>query len=361
MVSQDREPDDGAPPRDRAVISDVAELSGVSKMTVSRVLNGHPRVSAQTRARVLTAISTLGYSPRSAARALATGRSRILGVVSFDTALYGPAATLSGIEQAAREAGYFLSVVTLQLASPWTAKAAMRHLKDQEADGIILSAPHAWAAAAVHYLSGGTPVVVTDSGCEAAPSVVVDQHSGALAATQHLLRLGHETVWHVAGPHDWMSAQVREQGWRDALEEAGNSVPPVMRGDWSVRSGYEMGQRIARQKGVSAIFAANDQMALGVLRALRENGADVPGDVSLTGFDDVPEAAYFWPPLTTVRQDFDEVGRRSLQLLLEQVEGSSRSGRRVVVETELIVRESSAPRSGVEHEKCGQRQETVPF
>jgi DNA-binding LacI/PurR family transcriptional regulator len=343
VVNQESEAAEDALPRSRVVISDVARLSGVSKMTVSRVLNGQPRVSAQTRARVLAAIDALGYRPSSAARALATGRSRVLGVVSFNTALHGPAATLSGIEQAARESGYFLSVVTLQDASHWTAKAVMRHLKDQEADGIILSAPHAWAADAVRHLSGSTPVVMLDMEGGSAPSVAVDQYAGAVAATRHLLDLGHETVWHVAGPSDWLSAQTRERGWRDTLEKTGNPVPPVMRGDWSVRSGYEQGRLIAVQKEVSAIFAANDQMALGVLRALRENGADVPGDVSLVGFDDVPEAAHFWPPLTTVRQDFDKVGHRSLRLLLQQVEGASRSERRVVVETELIVRESSGP------------------
>ena len=325
-------------------------------MTVSRVLNGQPRVSSQTRARVLAAIEALGYRPSSAARALATGRSRVLGVVSFNTALYGPAATLSWIEEAAREAGYFLSVVTLQPASPWTPAAVMRHLKAQAVDGIIISAPHAWAADAVRHLPGGTPIVVVDAEGGAAPSVAVDQRAGAVAATCHLLGLGHQTVWHVAGPRDWLSARARERGWRNALEGAGAFVPRVLRGDWSVRSGYEQGLRAVQHAGVSAIFAANDQMALGVLRALREKGADVPGDVSLVGFDDVPEAGYFWPPLTTVRQDFCEVGRRSLQLLLQQVEGSPcPSGLRAIVEPDLIVRKSSGPPSAARNAKRARR------
>ena len=345
LVTRERSGEDPARP-DRVVISDVAGLSGVSKMTVSRVLNGHPQVSPHTRARVLSAIDVLGYRPSSAARALATGRSRVLGAVSFNTDLHGPAAILSGIEQAAREAGYFLSAVTLQPASPWTAKAVIRHLEAQAVDGIILSSPHAWAADAARYLAGRTPLVVLDAEAGAVPSVAVDQYAGAAAALAHLLELGHRTVWHVAGPGGWLSARARERGWRDALEGAGRPVPPVGRGDWSARSGYEQGRRIAENKDVTAIFAANDQMALGVLRALRESGADVPGDVSLVGFDDVPEAECFWPPLTTVRQDFAEVGRRSLELLLQQVEGSQRSGQHIVVEPDLVVRESSGPPPG---------------
>lgn len=345
-MTRERSSGEDAARPDRVVISDVAGLSGVSKMTVSRVLNGHPQVSPHTRARVLAAIDVLGYRPSSAARALATGRSRVLGVVSFNTALHGPAAILSGIDQAAREAGYFLSVVTLQPASPWTPKSVIRHLEAQAVDGIILSSSHAWAADAARYLAGRVPLVVLDAEAGAVPSVAVDQYAGAAAALRHLLDLGHQTVWHVAGPSDWLSARARERGWRDVLEEAGRPVPPVARGDWSARSGYEQGRRVAKSRNVTAIFAANDQMALGVLRALRESGAGVPGDVSLVGFDDVPEAGFFWPPLTTVRQDFAEVGRRSLELLLHQVERSQRSRQHVVVEPELIVRESSGPAPG---------------
>jgi DNA-binding LacI/PurR family transcriptional regulator len=324
-----------------SVMTDVARLCGVSKMTVSRVLNGHPRVSPPTRARVLAAMAELNYRPNTAARALVTGRSRVLGVISFNSALYGPASTLAGIEEAAREAGYFVSIATLKSGSPWTAKAVAEHVRAQTVDGIIISAPHAWAAEALRYLPGDLPVVALDAQRGAVPRVAVDQYAGAVKATEHLLSLGHATAWHLAGPADWASAQAREQGWRDTLSAAGRTVPPVVRGDWSVGSGYECGRSLARSPGLTAIFAANDQMALGVLGALREAGLDVPGHVSLVGFDDVPEARYFRPPLTSVRQDFETVGRRSLELLLEQLEGASRHLRHIVIEPTLVVREST--------------------
>lgn len=327
-------------------MTDVAKLCGVSKMTVSRVLNGRPRVSPQTRARVLAAMAELNYRPHSAARALVTGRSRVLGVISFNTALYGPASTLAGIEEAAREAGYFVSIATLKPGTPWTARAVAEHLRAQAVDGVVISAPHAWTAEALRYLPGGLPVVALDGQRGPVPCVAVDQYAGATKATEHLLSLGHATAWHVAGPADWASAQAREQGWRDALTAAGRPVPPVVRGDWSVASGHACGRGLAGSPGLSAIFAANDQMALGVLGALQEAGFDVPGQVSLVGFDDVPEAGYVRPPLTTVRQDFEAVGRLSIELLLEQLESTSRHLRHVVIEPTLIVRESTGTAAG---------------
>lgn len=327
-------------------MADVARLSGVSKMTVSRVLNGHPRVSPRTRTRVLAAMAELDYRPNTAARALVTGRSRILGIVSFNTALYGPASTLAGLEEAAREAGYFVSIATLRAGTPWTPEAVAKHLRAQSVDGIIINAPHDWTVKALRHLPAAVPVVAIDAQPGSVPSVAVDQRAGAVKATEHLLSLGHETVWHVAGPADWASAQAREQGWRDALRRAGRAVPEVVRGDWSARSGYSCGRELAAHAGPTAIFAANDQMALGVLRALQEAGLGVPGRVSLVGFDDAPEAGYFWPPLTTVRQDFETLGRRSIELLVEQIKGTPRAARRVTVEPTLVTRASSGQAAG---------------
>jgi len=178
------------------------------------------------------------------------------------------------------------------------------------------------------------------------PVVAVDQVAGAAAATRHLLELGHHTVWHVAGPSDWLEARQRIEGWTTALEEAGADTPPLLSGDWSARSGYELGRRIATVREVTAIFAANDQMALGILRALYEAGREVPRDLSIVGFDDIPEAQFFTPPLTTVRQDFNEVGRQSLMLLLDEMAASARSSARVIVPARLEVRESTAPPRG---------------
>jgi DNA-binding LacI/PurR family transcriptional regulator len=170
----------------------------------------------------------------------------------------------------------------------------------------------------------------------------VDQFAGAEAATRHLLDLGHRTVWHVAGPEDWLEAGERVRGWRAALKAAGARPPPMLRGDWSARSGYELGERLANEPGATAVFVGNDQMALGLLRRLHEVGRQAPRQMSVVGFDDIPEAAYFTPPLTTVRQDFTEVGRRCLHVLLGQLERRTRVHARVVVPAELVVRQSTA-------------------
>jgi DNA-binding LacI/PurR family transcriptional regulator len=175
------------------------------------------------------------------------------------------------------------------------------------------------------------------------PLVAVDQLSGAVSATQLLLDLGHRTVSHIAGPRDFLEAQQRVDGWRATLEAAGVEAPPILTGDWSPRSGYEVGRRLAEDPEVTAVFVANDQMALGLLRALHEHGRDVPGDISVVGFDDVPEAEFFSPPLTTIRQDFAEMGRRGLHLLLAQIDGHEDPLRRETVPATLVERASTAP------------------
>ena len=166
---------------------------------------------------------------------------------------------------------------------------------------------------------------------DSVPLVAVDQVEGAQMATSHLLELGHRTVWHISGPVDWLEAQDRMRGWRSTLEAAGAPAPPVLHGDWSARAGHELGRDLAANPDVTAVFVANDQMALGLLRALHEAGRRIPGDISVVGFDDIPEAEYFTPPLTTVRQNFNEMGRRSLLLLLEQIESGVREPRRETV------------------------------
>lgn len=336
-----------APQRDRpAVMADVARLAGVSHQTVSRVLNDHPRVRPDPRERVLRAVAQLGYRRNAMARGLVSRRSRVLGVVSFDTILYGPASTLLGIERAARAADYGISIVTLERVDRASVLSATNILADQGVDGMIIIAPQVSAAEALHSLPSGLLAVAVQAGSESAlPSVAVDQIAGAELAVRHLLELGHETVWHIAGPNDWLEARDRIEGWRRTLVEAGASVPPVLAGDWSARSGYVAGQALARQAGVSAVFAANDQMALGLLRALQEHGIRVPDDISVVGFDDIPEAEFLLPPLTTVRQDFDEVGRRSMALLLDLLETGDRSAVTLpaAVPPTLVLRQSTAP------------------
>jgi DNA-binding LacI/PurR family transcriptional regulator len=333
-----------APPRP-AVMVDVARLAGVSHQTVSRVLNGHPSVRDETRERVLTAVRQLNYRPNALARGLAGRRSRVLGVVSFDTILYGPAATLLGVERAARAAGYGVSIVALERIDHAGISSALDTLAEQSVAGVVIIAPFTNAAAALRSLPTGIPAVVVESGTSGPlPAISVDQVAGARLAVRHLLDLGHRTVWHVRGPADWLEARDRADAWRATLEEAGRPVPPVLEGDWSARSGYEAGWRLL-DRDVSAVFCANDQQALGLLRALHERGVRVPEDISVVGFDDIPEAAFMSPPLTTVRQDFDEVGRRCLATLLDLLDASSAGDvtPRPRVAPSLVTRASTAP------------------
>jgi DNA-binding LacI/PurR family transcriptional regulator len=325
-------------------MADVARVAGVSHQTVSRVINDSEQVRPATRERVLAAMRQLDYRPNSLARALVTGRSHTLGVVSFDTTLYGPASTLFGIERAAHAEGYFVSIASVTSLDRASLLNAVERLRAQGVDGILIITPQEAAAQAVLHIPPGLPVVAVEAGPDkAVPVVTVDQVAGALAATRHLLELGHRTVWHIAGPADFLEARQRIDGWQAALEASGADVPPVLSGDWSARSGYELGQRLVTVRGVTAVFAANDQMALGMLRALHEVGLQIPREVSIVGFDDIPEAEYFTPPLTTVRQDFNEMGRQSLMLLLSEIGAAERSSTRVVVQPELIVRKSTAP------------------
>lgn len=324
-------------------MTDVARLAGVSHQTVSRVLNGHPNVREQTRLRVRAAIAELGYRPNRAARALVTGRSQVIGVVAQNSTLYGPASLLAAFEQAAGAAGFAVNVGSVRsLDRQSIAGVVERHL-DQRVAGLVVIAPVVSAGEAVEQVPAGVPLVTIDGDPQRNTALVtVDQTAGARAATRCLLDAGHSTVWHVSGPADWFDSAGRISGWEETLREVGAEVPPLVPADWSAASGYRAGQMLARMRDVTAIFAANDHLALGILRALSERGRRVPDEVSIVGFDDVPEAAYFTPPLTTVRPDFDAVAKASLALLLRQIESGARSDERLTIEPTLIRRDSVA-------------------
>nr|BEK71157.1 LacI family DNA-binding transcriptional regulator [Kitasatospora purpeofusca] len=326
------------------VMADVAKRAGVSHQTVSRVLNGAPHVRPGTRERVLAAIRELDYRPNSAARALVTRRSQTLGVVTFDSTLYGPASMLDGIERAARTADYFVSVASLRSLDSRSVQEAVDRLRDQGVEGVVVIAPQVSAVGALAKLSSPVPVVAVGSGGRSrVPMVSFDNRAGAEAATRYLLDLGHRTVHHLAGAAGWTESRDREDGWRRTLEAGGARVPQAGAGDWSALSGYEAGRRIAHAPEVTAVFCANDHMALGLLRALYEAGRAVPGEISVIGFDDIPEAAYFTPPLTTVRQDFGELGRRALELLLEELDGVGHDRNPVRISPETVLRRSAGP------------------
>ncbi len=324
-------------------MTDVAKAASVSHQTVSRVLRGHPNVRPATRDRVLAAIEELGYRPNLAARALATGRSTALGLVTLNTTLFGPVATLYAVEQAARAAGYSMSVSSVRSIDRHSLMDAVDVLVQQAVAGVIIIAPVATDDSALSALPRELPAVVVEADAEPAFSAVtVDQVQGAYLATKHLLDLGHQTVVHISGPKDWIEARRRVTGWRRALDEAGAEAPELIAGDWSARSGYEAGLVLGSVPEATAVFAANDNMALGLLRALNERGRSVPSEVSVVGFDDTAESAFFTPPLTSVHQDFAEMGRRSVELLLRQIDTGTRSVERVMLAPELVLRESTA-------------------
>ncbi|MGC5014317.1 LacI family DNA-binding transcriptional regulator [Streptosporangium sp. DT93] len=336
---------DGRP----AVIGDVARLSGVSNQTVSRVINERPNVREETRRRVQEAIRQLDYRPNLMARGLVRRQAHTIGVIGFDPVLFGPASTLLGIGRAARAAGYGVTIATPESSGRGGIVEAMADLASHTVAGVItVFASRAAATSALLSLPAGLPAVAVEaSPDDSVPTVRIDQAEGVRMAVEHLLHLGHRTVWHVSGPRERLDAQARVEAWRTTLERAGRLAPQVVPGDWSAESGYQAGLELAERRGVTAVFAANDHTALGLLRAFSERGVRVPRDVSVVGFDDIPEAGYLIPPLTTVRPDHEEVGRRSVETLLRLMDGQDDAAGAVprVVPT-LVRRVSTAPPPG---------------
>ena len=327
---------------------DVAKAAGVSHQTVSRVLNGSAAVKESTRRRVNAVIDELGYHRNLAARALATHRSKTLGVVCFDSTLYGPASMLYAIEHAARAAGYYVSVASESTIDSTTLPRTLHRLAEQSVEGVVVIAPLSETRQALSGLRRDLPVVAVDgTGGMGLPVVSVDQVDGARQVTRHLLEQGASTVWHVTGAEGWTETDARLAGWREELTAAGRTIPEPLHGTWSAASGYQAGDALARRADVEAVFVANDQMALGLLRAFAEAGRAVPGDVLVAGFDDVPEAEFYSPPLTTVRQDFATVGRKSVEMLISRIEDTAEDpvdDQPILVPAQLIVRQSTLRR-----------------
>ncbi|MEU1802401.1 LacI family DNA-binding transcriptional regulator [Streptomyces sp. NPDC019937] len=328
----------------RASMADVARLAGVSAQTVSRVSNGYPGVTEETRREVLAAMKQLGYRPNSAARALKRGEFRTIGVITFTLSTTGNVRTLEAIATSAAHEGYAVTLLPVAVPTQDEVRGAFSRLGELAVDAVIVIMEVHLLDAAALSLPPHVQVVVADSDAGDRYTVVdTDQAGGTREAVDHLLGLGHRTVWHLAGPEGSFAGQRRADAWRTALTEAGRVPPPLVRGDWSAESGYRAGLALAAEEDCTAVFAANDQMALGLLRALHEKGRRVPDDVSVIGFDDIPEAGSFLPPLTTVHQDFAEVGRRCVEGVLRQMRPSAPRRGTTLVPTRLVVRHSTAP------------------
>ncbi|WP_243229512.1 LacI family DNA-binding transcriptional regulator [Microbacterium sp. CIAB417] len=303
-------------------VREVAALAGVSRQTVSRVLNDHPEVASATRERVLAAMDELGYRMNNAARALGTRRTRTIGILASDALQYGPSRSIAAIESSAREAGYWVSAAFADAADDAAVASAVDHLIAQGVEGIVVVAPHARTLLALDVSRIGIPVVTLHSAGRGARGLSVDHAAGARLAVAALADAGHTRIAHLAGPVDWLEAESRVEGFQAELAERRLAPGPVFAGDWTARSGHDAAAAI-RDSGATAVFAANDQMALGLLTGLRESGLDVPRDMSVVGFDDIPDSAYYWPPLTTVRQDFGELARRAVAALISSPDAAA--------------------------------------
>lgn len=322
---------------------DVARLAGVSVQTVSRVVNDHPHVKPHVRERVQAAMAQLHYRRNPAARSLATRRTMSLGVVNYGLAQHGPSVALTGIVARARRAGYTTNLVGLGKLDRRALRAALDHLVDDYVDGIIMLAPVEDAVHAIRGLRTDVPLVVFEPGGVSRPDTfAVDEVRGARVATEHLLRLGHATVLHLSGPAGWLATEARVRGWREALGAVGAPVLDPVPTSWDAASGFRAAAQVAAHDDVTAVFVANDQTALGLVRGLTELGVRIPEDLSVVGFDGFPESPFFNPPLTTMRVDFEALGRLAVDKVLALIAGDELDGGALVV-PELVVRGSCGP------------------
>lgn len=327
-------------------IGDVARLAGVSSQTVSRVANDSEKVRPDTRDRVLAAMNQLGYTPNHAARALRRGAFHSLGLMGHRFERTGEALTISAVIAAARAEDYAVTIVTVKDDEGDWESAASR-LSSQAIDGLVIL--RAEQTPEQLFLPRSLPVAVSDSRLVGRyPAVGSDHAGGSVAATAHLLELGHRKVHHIAGPSDSDPALARAAAWRATLENAGIRPPEALIGDWSAESGYELGRRLTAEPDVTAVYCSNDEMAIGAIRAFHEAGLKVPEDISVVGFDDLALSSHLPVPLTTVRQDFHAIGEQAVHLVLEQIQSRTPGApnRRVTIPTSLIVRATTAvPRS----------------
>src|SRR5258707_4744440 len=304
-----------------STLRDVAKAAGVSYQTVSRVINGNPHVSTRTLLRVQDAIRRLAYQPNQAAQMLVTGRSHTLEVITAGVGHYGPAQMMVGVEHAARQRGYQLIFSNMEDATVDDVQIAIDNLSN--VDGVLVITPIksdvydylTVACQGSHYVQMGTR-----AGSKT-PSVVIDQMYGSQMATQSWIESGHRKIAEISGLLHWHDAAARHKSWLETLQGEGLEPVTSVEGDWTAAGGYmAVNTLLERQAAFTGLVVGNDQMALGAMRALREHGLNVPDDVSVVGFDDIPEAAYFEPPLTTVRQDFLAFGNQSVEYLVELIE-----------------------------------------
>ncbi|CNE52093.1 MULTISPECIES: LacI family DNA-binding transcriptional regulator [Yersinia] len=328
-------------------LDDVARQAGVSYQTVSRVLNQAVHVSPKTRCKVEQAMTDLNYVPNRVAQQLAGKHSLTLGLATTDLSLHAPSQIAAAIKSRARELGYSIVIAMVDDHSDHACQQAINELLAQRVDGILVNVPlKPTRSQKVVQQCAGTPVLFLDVDPQSAAfSVLFDPKVGAIQGANHLIALGHQQIALICGPKEAISAQLRYQGWLQALSRASLMPQAVYHGEWDAQSGYQATQKlITSHTPFSAILVANDQMALGVLRALHEHNIDVPGQVSVIGYDDTADSAYFQPPLTTVRQNFKLLGEESVSRLIVRLHHTIEPpSETLLLATQLTIRQTTAP------------------
>ena len=333
-------------------IKDVAEAAGVSTQTVSRVINHRPDVSPETKERVQKIISELGYSPNVIARSLVRGRSNTIGVVGWGLGYYGPTSILKGIEQKANELGFSLLLSLLDDFEPSLIDTITNNLLSRQVEGIIWAVPgndRLIGQLSVRFKRVAVPVIFLNKQKSSDDLVVaLDNRHGGRLATEHLLSQDYQRIGIITGPADWWEAQEREAGWRDVMEKQGIDDLEALKvvGNWSADSGnIGLTHLLQKSAQIDAVFACNDQMAIGAMQAARHSGIKIPKDLGIVGFDDIPEAAYFYPPLTTICQDAESLGALAVDQMCNSIQSRQQAEEYkpdvVWVKPNLVRRESS--------------------
>lgn len=320
-------------------MADVAEIAGVSHQTVSRVLNNKGIVRPETRERVLEAIRETGYRRNETARALATNRSKVIGIITPTFVHYGPATTLLSLQLAANDIGYIVSVATLYEFSPESLRHALDQFLSQNVAGIVVIAPVTQIAHELENVDLPVPTICIASAWITPHSrltrIGVEQRGGVHALIGHLAASGCRTIGHIGGPVEWFDALEREAAWRDAMASHHLEFGPILRGDWTASSGYTLTRGLLEGSLPDALFVANDQMALGALHACAEAGVGVPETLRIVGYDDEDTSAYLTPSLTTVKQNFQQLGSEAIAALIRISQGEAVSDRTLPAELHI--------------------------
>ena len=332
-------------------MKDVAALTGFSQQTVHRALHAGNQVTPATRAKILKVVKEIGYRPNRAARLLATAKSSVVGIVSFATQIYGPAHTILSIDEVAKSMGLNIMLTSVPTFDPRKFRRAVAEIAEYGPLGIILLSPIRLTREFFEDWYHNYPMIVIGE-C-ATPgefnSIDHDYATSTEAAVQHLADQGHTKIACLKGPADWTPTKFRSLGWENGLKKNGLSLGPCYEGDWTPKSGYEMTQTLIRERrgDFSAIVVQNDLMAFGVLCALHEHGIRVPEEVSVIGYDDMPESAYAVPPLTTLFQDYARIGQMAINTLLAAAR-QEKYEKNPLLDCPLMIRASSAPAKPLE-------------